>query len=58
MLSNMRRRTFDRNPWVITAISWREAVDAAYAALSEISFEGMFFRRDIAHRAFGREGAK
>jgi phosphoribosylamine--glycine ligase/phosphoribosylformylglycinamidine cyclo-ligase len=36
----------------------REAVDAAYAALSEISFEGMFFRRDIAHRAFGREGAK
>ena len=36
----------------------REAVDAAYAALSGISFEGMFFRRDIAHRAFGREGAK
>lgn len=32
----------------------REAVDRAYAAVSKISFDGMFFRRDIAHRAFGR----
>ncbi|KAI9897901.1 hypothetical protein N3K66_007757 [Trichothecium roseum] len=34
--------------------SLREAVDAAYAALAAktIEFEGMFFRRDIAHRAF------
>ena len=32
----------------------REAVDAAYARIGSISFEGMFFRRDIAHRAFER----
>ena len=32
----------------------REAVDRAYAAVSEISFDGMFYRRDIAHRAFER----
>ena len=34
--------------------SLREAVDASYAALASgvISFEGMFFRKDIAHRAF------
>jgi len=33
----------------------REAVDRAYAGVSKISFDGMFFRRDIAHRAFGRK---
>ena len=33
----------------------REAVDRAYDGVSRISFEGMFFRRDIAHRAFGRD---
>ena len=34
--------------------SLREAVDAAYAALNAkvIEFEGMFYRKDIAHRAF------
>ena len=32
----------------------REAVDRAYAAVSKISFENMFYRKDIAHRAFER----
>ena len=32
----------------------REAVDKAYAGVKEISFEGMFYRKDIAHRAFER----
>ena len=32
----------------------REAVDRAYGGVSRISFDGMFFRRDIAHRAFDR----
>ena len=32
----------------------REAVDNAYARVGEISFDGMFYRKDIAHRAFGR----
>ncbi len=32
----------------------REAVNAAYAAAAKISFEGMFYRKDIAHRAFDR----
>jgi phosphoribosylamine--glycine ligase len=32
----------------------REAVDKAYAAVGKISFENMFYRRDIAHRAFDR----
>ncbi|KAF9584576.1 Bifunctional purine biosynthetic protein ade1, partial [Lunasporangiospora selenospora] len=30
----------------------REAVDKAYAGVGAISFDGMFFRKDIAHRAF------
>lgn len=29
----------------------KEAVDAAYDGVSHIEFEGMFFRKDIAHRA-------
>ena len=33
----------------------REAVNAAYAATAKISFEGMFYRKDIAHRAFDRD---
>lgn len=33
----------------------REAVNAAYAAAAKISFEGMFYRKDIAHRAFDRD---
>ena len=31
-----------------------EAVDRAYAAIGGISFDKMFFRKDIAHRAFDR----
>jgi phosphoribosylamine--glycine ligase len=31
----------------------RGAVDAAYAAVEAIHFEGMRFRRDIGHRALG-----
>jgi phosphoribosylamine--glycine ligase len=33
----------------------REAVDNAYAGVGEISFEGAYCRKDIAHRAFGRK---
>ncbi len=33
----------------------REAVDRAYARIGEITFDGMFYRKDIAHRAFERE---
>ena len=32
----------------------REAVDRAYEGVKRISFEGMFYRKDIAHRAFER----
>ena len=32
----------------------REAVDAAYAGVRQISFDGAFYRKDIAHRAFER----
>ena len=32
----------------------REAVDNAYARIADISFDGMFYRKDIAHRAFER----
>ena len=32
----------------------REAVDRAYEGVKKISFEGMFYRKDIAHRAFER----
>ena len=34
--------------------SLREAVDRAYAGVKRISFEKMFYRTDIAHRAFER----
>ena len=33
----------------------REAVDTAYRAVGEISFEKAFYRKDIAHRAFKRK---
>ena len=33
----------------------REAVDNAYDRIALISFDGMFFRKDIAHRAFERK---
>ena len=32
----------------------REAVDTAYRRIAKISFENMFYRKDIAHRAFER----
>ncbi len=32
----------------------REAVDKAYAGVGKISFDKMFYRKDIAHRAFDR----
>jgi phosphoribosylamine--glycine ligase len=32
----------------------RSAVDAAYRAAAEIAFDGVFYRKDIAHRAFDR----
>ena len=32
----------------------REAVDQAYAGVGALSFDGMFYRKDIAHRAFER----
>jgi phosphoribosylamine--glycine ligase len=42
----------------ITAVSHsgslREAVSSVYAAVSAVTFEGMHYRRDIAHRALSR----
>ena len=38
--------------WMGTTL--REAVDRAYEGVKKISFEGMFYRKDIAHRAFER----
>ncbi len=32
-----------------------EALDRAYQAISEIHFEGMYYRRDIGHRALNRQ---
>ena len=37
-------------------VNLREAVDNAYARIAAISFDGMFYRKDIAHRAFERNG--
>ena len=37
-----------------TGVTLREAVDKAYEAIGCISFDKMFYRKDIAHRAFGR----
>ena len=36
-------------------ITVRDAVDRAYAAVRRISFDGMQYRKDIAHRALERE---
>ncbi len=33
----------------------REAVDRAYEGVSKLSFDNMFYRKDIAHRAFDRK---
>jgi phosphoribosylamine--glycine ligase len=43
----------------ITAVASdiRSAVDGAYAAVDAVSFEGRYFRRDIAHRALHRAPA-
>jgi phosphoribosylamine--glycine ligase len=42
----------------ITAVSHsgslREAVNSVYDAVSAVTFEGMHYRRDIAHRALSR----
>ena len=35
--------------------SLEEALDRAYQAMAEIEFEGMYYRRDIGHRAKGRK---
>jgi len=37
------------------APSLQEALDRAYEAMSVIHFEGMYYRRDIGHRALGRK---
>jgi phosphoribosylamine--glycine ligase len=37
------------------AASLQEALDRAYQAMSEIQFEGMYYRRDIGHRALKRK---
>jgi len=37
-----------------SALSLREALDRAYEAMAEIKFEGMYFRRDIGHRALAK----
>jgi phosphoribosylamine--glycine ligase len=36
------------------APSLDEALDRAYQAMGEIQFEGMYYRRDIGHRALKR----
>jgi phosphoribosylamine--glycine ligase len=43
----------------VTAVApdLRAALDKAYAELAKISFEGIQFRRDIAHRALRQEEA-
>ena len=38
------------------ADSLKDALARAYQALEEIAFEGMYFRRDIGHRALGKPG--
>jgi phosphoribosylamine---glycine ligase len=37
------------------ARSLEEALDRAYQAMAEIEFEGMYYRRDIGHRATGKQ---
>jgi phosphoribosylamine---glycine ligase len=38
-----------------TAASLEEALDRAYQAMAEIQFEGIYYRRDIGHRALRRK---
>jgi phosphoribosylamine---glycine ligase len=37
-----------------SALSLKEALDRAYEAMAEIRFEGMYYRRDIGHRALAK----
>ncbi|MFC5863695.1 phosphoribosylamine--glycine ligase [Acidicapsa dinghuensis] len=36
----------------------RQALDSAYAAIEKIQFEGMYYRRDIGHRALNKSVSK
>jgi phosphoribosylamine--glycine ligase len=38
-----------------TAESLRDAIARAYQAMAEIQFEGIYYRRDIGHRAVGKQ---
>jgi len=40
------------------AATLKEALDHAYEALNRIHFEGMYFRRDIGHRALHKAGSR
>lgn len=44
----------------VTAVSdsVKQAVDNAYAAVGKVSFDGMMYRKDIAHRALGATSTK
>lgn len=61
-LENSTLKTSGGRVIAINAVgnSLREAVDTAYAALNAkvIEFEGMFYRKDIAHRAFRAVSSK
>ncbi len=35
--------------------SLQQALDRAYQALGEIQFEGIYYRRDIGHRALAKK---
>jgi phosphoribosylamine--glycine ligase len=37
------------------AASLEEALSRAYEAMAEIEFEGMYYRRDIGHRALAKK---
>ena len=37
-----------------SALSLQEALDRAYEAMAELHFEGMYYRRDIGHRALAK----
>jgi phosphoribosylamine---glycine ligase len=35
-----------------------EALESAYRAMEKIAFDGIYFRRDIGHRALHKPGSK
>ena len=37
-----------------SAFSLQEALNRAYEAMAEIRFDGMYYRRDIGHRALAK----